>query len=89
MYYLVHGSGAGFRFKTDLSLYYAENRLDFFEHVYDSASNKFIEKDRVSFNCYGRVSITVSNKAITIGISDRASELKEKLIEAGIEVKDT
>lgn len=89
MKYHIYGNGHDYRFETEMTVFYAEKRIEFFELVYDPDKNDWIEKTCIPFDLRDYFSICVSKFGTTINAGIDTEKLIEKIKEAGIEVKQT
>ena len=91
MKYHIYGAGHDYRFESEMTVYYAEKHMEFFDLVYDPDKNDWFEKTLIPFDLSDRAyfSICVSKYGTTISAGIDAQKLIEKIKEAGIEVKQT
>lgn len=89
MKYLIYGAGHEYRFEAELSVYYGEKHIEFFDQVYDPHKNDWFEKTLIPYDLSDFFSICVSEFGVTISAGNDTQKLIEKIKEAGIEVKQT
>jgi hypothetical protein len=89
MKYHIYGAGHEYRFETEMTAFYAEMHMEFFDLVYDPDKNDWFEKTCIPFDFSDYFSICVSTFGITLCVGNDAQKLIEKIKEAGIEVKQT